>query len=106
MKMRRFIPALIMLAAVSIASGKMPRLPGEPQDVKQGVKSAGHDTEQAAKKTDSAVEKTTKKAAHESAQAAKKTGKTVENSTNKATHTSVHGVKKATAKVEGKTAPQ
>jgi hypothetical protein len=128
MKMRSCTAALIMLAVVSISLGKTPRLSGEPQGAKQDLKSAGHDTEQAAKKTDSAVTKTTKKAAHdteqaakktdaavektskktahESAQAAKTTGKTVEDSTATATHKSVHGLKKATTKVEGKTASQ
>jgi len=106
MNMRSSIAALIVLAVVSSALGNTPRLLGEPQGAKQDVKSAGHDTEQAAKKTDTAVEQTSKKAAHESAQAAKTTGKAVEDSTNKATHTSVHGLKKTTKKVEGKTAAQ
>src|SRR5215469_7030692 len=83
MKVKTTLAILVLLATVSAAVAKPPRL----QDgAKQDMKDAGHETKQAAKKTGTAVGKSTKKAGHETAHAAHKTGTAVENTSKKAGH--------------------
>ena len=81
--MKRTLVGLVLFGVVSIGLGRTPRPQNEP-GATQDMKEAGHDVKQAAKKTGSAVEKTTKKGVHKSADE----------------------VKKGAAKVEGKTEPQ
>jgi hypothetical protein len=122
--MKRILALLVLLGVASIGSAKASRPQDEPQGAKQDMKDAGHETKQAAKKTGTAVGKSSKKVAHESEAGAKKTGSAVEKGTKTAGHESedaakktgnavetgtkktAHGVKKGTEKITGKTEPQ
>ena len=106
MQTQRTLTAKFLGAALVLTSAlgwSQPSSPTQDNSAKQDLKSAGHETKDAAKDTGHAVKKTTVKAAHATENGTKKVAHATATDTKEAAHATAHGTKKVWEKTKSTT---